>query len=707
MQRLPVLFLALLVTLLAAACSRGERATAQTSGAPVIIISIDTLRADRLPAYGYRGVETPAIDALRRDAILYRNAWSHCPMTLPSHVSILTGVLPPQHGVRNNLGYAFDGTKHTSLPKLLKQSGYATGAAISAYVLRGSTGLGAEFDAYDDAVSTRADVSVGELQRSGDVTVAAAERWIGENAQQPFFFMLHLFEPHTPYAAPEPFRSRYANAPYDGEIAASDALVGRLIESLKRSGIYDRALIVLLSDHGEGLGDHGEQEHGVFLYREALHVPLLVKLPNGERANTTVEENVQLIDVYPTVAAVARAKVPESVQGKSLLGTLDAARGAYAETLLPRLHFGWSDLQSLVSGRHHFIQAPRPELYDFVADPREQKNVLTDERRTYAALRQQLETYAAEAAAPTGVSKEEAEKLAALGYIGSMREETGGELPDPKDHIGELDEMRLAARAEEEGRASEAMQRYRALVEKNPKLTDAWIRLASFYEKAGDVARAEEAYKRAIQTAPSLAPGLALSLGNLQLRSGKLDDAAAHAQLALSRATAASGAHLLLARIALRRGNAAEAERETQLAAQDTTRRGEAGVLLAQLRVAQGRFGEALQMLEGVRAAAAGAPVLDLQTTRGDALARMNRAAEAEQALRAELAAFPNNRDAYTKLAILYVTLDRVEDAERTLEQMFAANPSRSTASLAAETWNVVENRSAAARWKARAARFE
>jgi arylsulfatase A-like enzyme/Tfp pilus assembly protein PilF len=708
MQRIPALALTLFVTLLGtAACSRGERAATQASGTPVILISIDTLRADRLPAYGYAGVQTPAIDALRRDSILYRNAWSHCPMTLPSHVSILTGLLPPQHGVRNNLGYAFDGSKHTSLPKLLKQSGYATGAAVSAYVLRGSAGLGAEFDAYDDAVSTRADVSVGELQRSGDVTVAAAERWIAQNGQQPFFYLMHLFEPHTPYAAPEPFRSQYANAPYDGEIAAADALVGRLIESLKRAGIYDRALIVLLSDHGEGLGDHGEQEHGVFLYREALHVPLFVKLPKGERANTTVEENVQLIDVYPTIAAVAGAKTPDEVQGKSLLGTIDAARGAYAETLLPRLHFGWSELRSLASGRHHFIQAPKPELYDFVADPREQKNVLTDERRTYAAMRQELEKHSAEAAAPSAVSKEEADKLAALGYIGSLREDDGGALPDPKDHIGELDEMRLAAKAEQEGRASEAMQRYRALVEKNPKLTDAWIRLATFFEKAGDVARAEEAYKRAIQTAPSLAPGLALSLGNLQLRSGKLDDATAHAQLAMSRPTAASGAHLLLARIALRRGNGAEAERETQLAAQDSVRRVEAGVLLAQLRVAQGRFAEALQLLDGVRGSAAGAPVLDLEATRGDALARMNRAAEAEQAFRTEIAAFPNNRDAYTKLTILYVTMDRVEDAERALEQMFAANPSRSTANLAAETWSVLENRNAAARWKARAARFE
>lgn len=701
MRRLTILTCSLAVALFA--CSRRDETPTASGKPPVIIISIDTLRADRLPAYGYRGVATPAIDALRRDAILYRNAWSHCPMTLPSHVSMLTGLLPPQHGVRNNLGYVFDGTKHQSLPKLLGGSGYGTAAAISAYVLRGSTGLGKEFDHYEDAIGARADVAVGELQRDGDATLAAAREWIAANRARPFFYMLHLFEPHTPYAAPEPFRSRYAHAPYDGEVAASDAIVGRFLDFLKESGIYDRATIVLLSDHGEGLGDHGEAEHGVFLYREALQVPLIVKLPDNARANSTVDANVQLIDVYPTVAELAGAKVPAAVQGQSLLGDIDANRSAYAETYLPRFHFGWSELRSLVSGRHHYIHAPRPELYDLAADPREQSNILTTERRRYAALRKEMEQYASEAAAPSAISKEEAEKLAALGYIGSVREESG-DLPDPKDHIGELEEMRRAAQAEQEGRLADASAIYHALLEKNPRLTDAWIRLASFYEKSGQTERAEEAYKRAIQTAPSLAPGLALSLGMLQWRMRKLDEAAAHARLALGKQTATAGAHLLLARIALARGNFAEVEREAQLAAADTSRRREAGIVVAQARVAQGRVGEALQLLDGIRRETGGTPLLDLESARGDALARMDRPAEAEQAFRAEIAAFPQNREAYTRLAVLYVTLGRVADAERTLERMFAANRSRSTALLAAETWSVVENQAGAAQWRSRAA---
>lgn len=698
MQRLIVLALSLILAL--TGCSRGERKAAGVRP-PVILISIDTLRADHLPAYGYRAVETPAIDSLRRESILFRNAWSHCPMTLPSHVSILTGLLPPQHQVRNNLGYVFDGTKHLSLPKLLERSGYATGAAVSAYVLRGATGLGTEFGSYDDAISARADVSVGELQRSGETTVGIAEQWIAAHEGQPFFYFVHLFEPHVPYAAPEPYGSRYASSPYDGEIAAADAIVGRFLESLKKRGIYDRAMIVLLSDHGEGLGDHGENEHGVFLYREAIHVPLIIKLPEAERGGSTVEENVQLIDVYPTIAAVIGADIPQEVHGQSLLRALPRDRAVYSETLLPRLHFGWSDLASLVSGSDHYIRAPRPELYDFRSDPAEKVNVLAANRRRYNAMKQELERYTVDAAAPAAVSREEAEKLAALGYIGSVREETG-ELPDPKDHIHDVEQIRAAAKLEMEGRTAAALAAYRAVLRSNPRFTDAWIRLAGVCEKSGRVEEAEEAYKRAIATSPVMAAGLALSLGNLQLRMGKLDDATAHAQLALTKPTASSGAHLLLARVALARGDAAGVEREARIASADAGRRREAATVVAQMYVKQGRLGEALRLLDQVRAESP-EPVLDLESTRGDALARMNRPAEAEEAFRAELSAFPNNRDAYTRLAVLYVTMGRAEAAEETLERMFAVNPSPSTANLAAGTWAAVENAAAAARWRRRA----
>ena len=245
----------------------------------MVIISIDTLRADHLPIYGAAGPETPAIDALAKDSVVFENAYSHVPLTLPSHVTILTGLLPKDNGVRNNLGYRFDSAAHPSVPTLLKARGYATGAAVSAYVLRGATGLAAAFDDYDDQMDRASEgTAMGEVQRPGARTVAVAVRWVNTRRDQPFFYLLHLFEPHAPYAPPEPFKSRYAAHPYDGEIAAADAVLGQFLEALKSGGVYDRATIILLSDHGEGLGDHGEAQHGIFLYREAIHVPLLLKL---------------------------------------------------------------------------------------------------------------------------------------------------------------------------------------------------------------------------------------------------------------------------------------------------------------------------------------------------------------------------------------------------------------------------------------------
>jgi len=298
--------LALLLLFAAIGCRKSERPAIRYSGAPVILISIDTLRADHLPAYGYKGVATPNIDKLRGDGILFTHAYSHVPLTLPSHVSILTGELPPDNGVRNNIGFPFDAAKHPTLPQLLKKQGYATGAAVSAYVLRGNTGLAAAFDAYDDDVAVTAGEALGKLRRPGPETEAAAERWIDTHVHEPFFYFLHLFEPHAPYDS------------YDGQIAKADAIVGTFIEHLKAAGIYDRAIIVLLSDHGEGLGQHGEDEHGIFLYMEDIHVPLILKLPGNRQANSSVDAPAQLIDVFPTLANLTGAGAPAG-KGRSLL----------------------------------------------------------------------------------------------------------------------------------------------------------------------------------------------------------------------------------------------------------------------------------------------------------------------------------------------------------------------------------------------------
>ena len=354
----------------------------------VVLISIDTLRSDRLPAYGYDGVDTPAIDRLAADGVMFERAFTHVNVTLPSHVSLFSGLLPPQHGVRDNVGYRL-GDAVPTLATELGRHGYATGGFVSSYVLRAWTGIGRGFDVYDDGVGFQTARQLWELQRPGMETLAAASDWLDDVAASPFFLFLHLYEPHAPYSPPAPFADRYDDA-YDGEVAAADSVVGGLIRRLQELDLYDDALVILLSDHGEGLMDHGEMDHLIFVYREVLQVPLIVKLPGGERAGERVAVNAQLADVAPTIYQLLGVEAPAGLVGTSLLdlealpaGT--APRQIVSESVYPRIHFGWSDLASIVEGDLHFIDSPDPELFRFLEDPGERTNVIQEERAALAS----------------------------------------------------------------------------------------------------------------------------------------------------------------------------------------------------------------------------------------------------------------------------------------------------------------------------------
>jgi arylsulfatase A-like enzyme/Tfp pilus assembly protein PilF len=681
----------LVLSVLLAACSRSEsRSGAENPwfpNAPVIVISVDTLRADHLPAYGYGGVATPAIDALRRDSILFERAYSHVPLTLPSHVSLLTGLLPPQHGVRSNLGYAFDAAKHPTLPALLKQRGYATGAAVSAYVLRGATGLGAAFDDYDDEVPIRGGASVGAQQREGVATSAVAATWIDRHKGAPFFYMLHLFEPHSPYTPPEPHRSRWKLA-YDGEIAAADAIVGGFLEQLKRMGVYDDAVIVFLSDHGEGLGQHGEDEHGIFLYQESIRVPLLVKLPKRTRGGESVPRVVQLVDVFTTIARIVGAEAPVQIAGTSLFETPPAERRVYAESLYPRLHLGWSELRSLTDAKFQYIEAPKPELYDLAADPAETKNVLADQRRVYAAMRKELEQIGPGEQAAGSIDPEEAKKLAALGYLSAPASAAGGPLPDPKERIGELQSLKRAGRFVQERRWDEAVAELRALVAANPRFTDAWTLLARTLQDAGRIDEAIATYQRNIEVNPQLAGDLGLSAATLYLTKGQLDEAEAHARL--GEKTNPGMTHLILGRVAMARRDADGAMRHAQAAIETYSYRVQGLVLAAQVLARSGQAPRALQLVEQAEREAKqrelGAIPL-LEYTRGDVLARMNRVEEAEAAFRKEIRLFPDDREAWASLAVVLWLKDRRQEAALLMEEFVRANPSPDSFRFAAKTF--------------------
>ncbi|MBK5259307.1 MAG: sulfatase-like hydrolase/transferase [Thermoanaerobaculia bacterium] len=667
----------------------------------MILISIDTLRADRLPMFGYRGVATPHLDAFRGDAILFTSAFSHVPLTLPSHASMLSGQLPAEHKVRNNLGYVL-GADVATLPALLKSRGYETGAAVSAYVLRGSTGLSRSFDFYEDSISNRGGAAAGQLQRSGRVTARIATQWIAPRAAKPFFFMLHIFEPHSPYEPEAPFRA--VASPYDGEVATADAIVGSFLDDLKSRGVYDRAIIIIASDHGEGLGDHGEPEHGIFVYREAIHVPLLVKLPHSAMGGETVDAPVGLSDIAPTIAQLTDLRAPASWTGRSLLGPRQDGRRIYSESLYGRIHLGWSELRSLADSRFHFIEAPRAELYDMKGDPAEKRNVLAEERRVYAAMREELGRFNSAAVLPSAIDPEEAKKLAALGYLSSTPQAARGPLPDPKDRIGEIAAMVRATTLLHERRLPEAISAFREIVRSNPRLSDGWNQLGSALESAGRYEEASEVYRSAIEVAPELAPELGLKRGSLLLRMEKFAEAERHARLA-SR-TNNAGMHLLLARIHLARKEFGPAEEEARLASADASNRIGAELLLAQIYSQQNRLREAAQLVASVEKQIARegiGPVETFEYVRGDVLARMERYDEAIAAFDREIKAFPQHRQPYANLYLVYMVLNRRADAERALDAMVSATPTREAALFAARSAEALGDSPLALRWRDRA----
>lgn len=700
-----VFLAALLVAL--AACGPRDADILVRKDTPVVLISIDTLRADHLPAYGYRGVETPALDGLRKDAVLFEKAYSPTPLTFPAHSSLLTGVLPAVHGVRDNVGYRLDKAKIEKgelpfLPWILKQHGYATGAAVSAYVLQGKSGLSTGFDLYEDGIEFRTNTGLGGLQRPGGETLARARGWLESVKDGPFFLFFHLYEPHTPYEPAEPFASRYASK-YDGEIATADRIVGDLLAELKRLKVYDKALIVLLSDHGEGLGDHVEKEHGVLLYDEAIHVPLLLKLPDFQLAGLTASKPAQLMDVAPTILSLLRIDRPPALKGLPLPVLLEdtaPVRRIYAETFYPRIHFGWSELTSLADGRHHYIEGPDPELYDLAADPAERTNVLARERRLYAEMRKEMSGYDRQLAPPAAVDEESRQAMMALGYIGSGVGDVDGPLPDPKSRIGSLGDLKLAFEHSARKEHAQAVEAYRRVLAVNPKMADAWEFLGHALQNLVRNDEALEAYREGLRVS-SGSPTIAVAAASLYFDLGQLDDAASHARMALT--SHPSFAHGLLSQIALRRKDLEGAEREARLAMSDESLRVGPMITLAEVLHARGRYEEALDMTRRAaeaydkREAKDPGLIQGLSLIRGKILADMGNAAGAEAAFLQEVRLFPADYRAYSNLAVLYAVSGRPEQVGSTLKRMVEASPTPAAYAEAVKTLRALHDPGSAA----------
>lgn len=428
----------------------------------VILITIDTVRADHVGCYGATEVPTPTLDALARDGIVFERAISQVPLTWPSHATILTGTYPFQNGVQDFTGQPL-APQFRSVAQAFKQQGYATGAVVSAFVLDRSWGLARGFDYYDDAFSaeTFRKKDIGLVDRRAEESVTHAIEWLKKTPHRPFFFWLHLYDPHSPYDPPEPFRTQYRSHPYDGEIAYADHELGRMIAWLKLHQLYDRSLIVFLSDHGESLGDHGEKEHGFFVYHSTVHIPLIVKPPAGSgfRPGRTTRP-VETVAVAPTLMHSAGIKdaIEKQFQSDGLLGSKPENDDvAYSETFYPFSSFGWSPLHALETSRYHYIDAPTPELYDLAVDPGEKNNLASQQTATVAVLKDKLQVrlrthpFTPGEGAGSGLSPDALEKLRALGYV-AYRSPVSPEtlakgLPDPKSKLWEFNAILEAADA--------------------------------------------------------------------------------------------------------------------------------------------------------------------------------------------------------------------------------------------------------------------
>jgi arylsulfatase A-like enzyme/Tfp pilus assembly protein PilF len=512
---------------------------APASGPNVVVITIDTLRADHLGCYGYKRIKTPNIDALAAAGARFERAYSPVPVTLPAHTAIFTGTYPMLSGIHDFSANQLSPQQPT-LASILKEHGYATGAVVGSAVLDSRFGLNHGFDFYYDHFDfNRLDeANLDQMERPGNLVADQALDWLGRNYQKKFFLWMHLYDPHYPYTPPAPYSKEYATHPYDGEIAFADEQVGRLLRFLKQKGLDQNTVIVLSGDHGESLGEHGEKTHGFFIYNATLHVPLIIHLP-GMKSAKLVPSPVSLTDIVPTVLHSLKIDVPSPVQGNDLSALLagrepGATRDIYSESFLARIHFNWSELRGVQNESYHFIDAPKPELYDLSKDPGETRNLLSEKKAVGEEMRVKLaaviQQYSAgkELAEKTGLDPVLMERLKSLGYAafsgGGNPTISNRDLPDPKDRVQTYELMSDAMADSQHGNYEASVEKFTEVLKTEPKSVPAHYLQGLNYYRLRAFPRAVAEFKQALELSPDYALAayyLGLALG----RNGETDNA--------------------------------------------------------------------------------------------------------------------------------------------------------------------------------------
>ena len=522
-------------------------ASALASPAPpnIILITLDTFRADRMGFLGSKRGLTPNLDILAGQSAVFTDAYSQVPLTAPSHATILTGTYPQFHQVRDFQTPLAEGLPYA--PEILHAGGYSTAAFIGSMVLDPGVGLARGFDrGFDKYDAGFHQGQPGEdryssTERRGGEVVGHALAWLKEHPHGPFFVWLHLYDAHDPYDPPEPYKTKYASAPYDGEIAYVDAQVGKFLDELHARGLYDGAVIAVMADHGEALGDHGEDFHGFFLYDETIRVPLLIKMPGGDSATKNaagmdagarqvtgkrIESRVELVDVLPTLLQAVEVAVPKEVQGESLLSVMTSPTGSapgvvdrpdhpsYAETEYAHRAYGWSSLRSLRTGKYLYIDAPRRELYDQTADPKEERNVAAASAAVTGTIAGQLDallrkTSSTKEAPKLVVDPEAQEKLAALGYVATgsnpARADAKGQGADPKDKIEIGNMIHRANFLAEDGNYEDAIPLLRKLIAQEPEMALLYTKLGICLVREGQFGEAVPVLRKLVELTPQSA----------------------------------------------------------------------------------------------------------------------------------------------------------------------------------------------------------
>jgi len=653
----------------------------------VLIITLDTIRADRLGAYGNARIRTAFVDGLADRGVLFENCVVPTPLTLPSHTSLFTGTYPVSHGVRDNGNYVVPAELET-MAELFNEAGYRTGGFVGAFVLASRWGLDQGFDtftepsgAYDPNL-----VSFAQIQRRADEVVDDALRWLEEDSEKPFFAWVHLYDPHLPYDPPPAFANEYPGDPYLGEVAFADFELGRLQSFLKSSGLDSRTLVVFAGDHGEGLGDHGEFDHGLLLYQTTSRAPLIIFHPNSPSSGVRREEVVSLVDILPTVVEAIGLRLPDNVQGQSLWPLIggDGAfheRPVYTETYYPKLHFGWSPLTALRDHRFQLIQSSDPELYDLDDDPQQEKNIYESnvsvaERMTgdLADLIRQLGQGGMDAArAPDA---DTVAKLEALGYVvgGASPDEDQptDDLPSPRSMLWLYNRLIEASRAVSAGDEAGGEKMFLEILGTDESLVDAWVALGRLYRRQGRMADSLAALREAHARRP-LDPFLVSKLANALISTQQPEEAEQLLLAAREKHPDDPSIVFALARVLESSGRFAESESLFRRALNLDPTSAPAHVRLAALALRRGDLNTAGVELDA--ALRLDSRVAEASLLEGQLLERQNRFEEASQAYRNELSSSPNSLPAAIALSRLEGRLGRPVEQERVLREAIQANP--------------------------------